>query len=85
MRRLIETTDGGFDSSIGEKICLFCVNYIYTGRLVAVNDDHVELDAAQLVYETGVLDSGDWEDSQSLPSPWRVMRSAVESWGAAKC
>jgi hypothetical protein len=85
VKRIVETTDGGFDAMLGEKITLFCGVYIYTGKLVGANTDHLELDAAQLVYETGLLDSGAWKDAQKLPSPWRVMRQAIESWGPAKC
>ena len=74
-----------FEAMLGEKITLFCGIYIYTGKLIGVNDDHLELDQPRLVYETGPLDSGDWGDAQGLPSPWRVMKHAIESWGPAKC
>jgi len=85
MKRIIETNDGGFDGMIGEKVCLFCGVYIYAGKLVGVNDNHLELDDAKLVYETGELATGDWTDAQLLPSRWRVMIQGIESWGAAKC
>jgi len=85
MKRIVEATDGGFDAVLGEKVCLFCGVYFYTGKLVGVNGDHLELDDAQLVYETGELTEGKWKDAQSLPSPWRVMRHGIESWGPAKC
>lgn len=85
MKRIIETNDGGFDAMLGEKVTLFCGVYIYTGKLVGANSDHVELADPKLVYETGELASGSWKDAQALPSPWRVMRQAVESWGPAKC
>ena len=85
MKRIVETQDGGFDSMLGEKVMLFCGVYIYTGKLVGANADHLELAEALLVYETGELASGSWKDAQKLPSPWRVMRQAIESWGPAKC
>ena len=85
MKRIVETTDGGFGALLGEKISLFCGVYIYTGRLTGVNEDHLELDEAKLVYETGELAAGPWSDAQDLPSPWRVMRQGIESWGHAKC
>lgn len=85
MKRIVETTDGGFEAVMGEQVTLFCGVYIYTGTLVGVNTDHVELGDPKLVYETGELTTGLWKDAQSLPSPWRVMRQAVESWGPAKC
>jgi len=85
MKRVVETTDGGFDAMLGEKVCLFCGVYIYTGKLVGVNDNHLELEEPKVVYETGALTDGEWTDAQSLPSPWRVMVQSIESWGAAKC
>ena len=85
MKRIVETQDGGFDAMLGEKVTLFCGIYIYTGTLAGVNTDHLELHNPYLVYETGDLSCGPWKDAQQLPSPWRVMRQAIESWGAAKC
>ena len=85
MKRIVEENDGGFDVFLGEKVCLFCGVYIYAGRLIGVNEDHLELEEPLLVYETGPLDSGPWKDAQTLPSPWRVMIQSVESWGPSKC
>jgi hypothetical protein len=85
MKRLVESEDAGFVSMLGKKICLFCGIYIYTGVVSGVNDSHIELEEPQIVYETGKLKEGDWEDSQSLPSPWNVMIQGIESWGPAKC
>ena len=83
---MIEVDGGGFEAMLGERVCLFCGVYIYTGKLVGVNDDHIELSEAKIVYETGELSSGGWKDAQSLPgSTWRVMLGAIESWGEAKC
>ena len=85
MKRIVETSDGGFDALLGEKITLFCGIYIYTGKLVGVNKDHLELTDPQLIYETGELTAGSWKDAQPLPTPWRVMLQGIESWGPAKC
>ena len=85
MQRIIETVDGGFVACLGDKITCFCGVYIYTGTLTGVNDDHVELTDPQLVYETGELTTGEWSDAQALPSPWRIMKAGIESWGMSKC
>ena len=85
MKRVVETVDGGFDAALDTKVCLFCGVYIYTGILSGVNDDHLELTEPKLVYETGKLNEGGWADAQQLPSPWRVMRQGIESWGPSKC
>lgn len=85
MKRIVGTEDGGFDAMLGEKVVLFCQIYIYTGKLVGVNSDHLELEGAKLVYETGELATGKWVDAQETTSPWRVMKQAIEAWGPAKC
>ena len=86
MKRIVECETGsGFESVLGEKITLYCGIYIYTGRLVGVNNDHLELEEPKLVYETGCLDEGDWKDAQDLLSPHRVMIRSIESWGPVKC
>ena len=87
MKRIIETNDGGFDAMMesGKNVLLICGGFFYAGKLVGVNDDHVELDNAVKVFETGPLDSGPWEDAQALPGRWRVMKASIESWGEAKC
>jgi hypothetical protein len=85
MKRLVETKGEGFEAYLGEKVTLFGLVYIYTGTLSGVNGAEVELTDAKIVYETGELNSGDWGDAQSLPSPWSVRTAAIESWGPAKC
>jgi len=86
MKRIIETFgDSGFEAMLGEKVCICCGVYIYTGVLSGANEDHIELAEPKLVYETGPWTSGEWKDAQDLPSPWRVMIHGIESWGPAKC
>lgn len=84
MKRLVEETDAGLIRLMGERITLFCANYIYTGKLVGVNDEFVMLEDAAVVYETGAFDTKGWKDAQSLPNEWHVMLGAVESFGLLK-
>ena len=84
MKRILESDDAGFVTMLGEKVCVFCSVYIYTGVLSGVSEDHVELTEPKLVYDTGPLDHGEWKDAQTLPSPWRVQIQHIESWGPAK-
>ena len=85
MKRLVEEVQGeGLDKLIGERVTLFCLNYIYTGKLSGVNDDCVLLTDAAIVYETGELTSKDWKDAQPLPYDWYVSRSAIEAFGKLK-
>lgn len=85
MKRVVETSDGGFEAFLGEKICLYCAVYIYAGVLSGVNDDHLELSNPKIVFQTGNVKAGDWDEAEDLPAPCHVMRQAIESWGPAKC
>jgi hypothetical protein len=86
VKRVIDTDESsGFEAMLGEKVCVFCGIYIYTGILTAVDDASIELDPAQIVYDTGDLKTGGWKDAQEVPGPWHIMRMAIESWGLAKC
>ncbi len=85
MKKIVQTDDNeGFESLLGERITLFCINYIYTGKLVGVDDSYLLLEEASIVYETGPLNDSKWKDAQSLPNAWRVQKGAVESWGVLK-
>jgi hypothetical protein len=59
---------------------LLCWNYIYTGKLVGVNDVHVELENPSIVYVTGAWDADQWKDAQRLPGNCFVMKASVESY-----
>jgi len=85
MKKLIECEDEGLGSLLGERVTFFCLNYIYTGKLIGVNDEEALLDDAYVVFETGPLDSKDWKDTQPLPNKKHTIRmSAVESYGIVK-
>ena len=39
MKKIVEEViDEGLDKFLGERMTLFCMNYIYTGKLIGVND-----------------------------------------------
>jgi len=85
MRKLVEEVSGeGLDKLIGERVTLFCMNYIYTGRLTGVNETCLLLTDAAIVYETGELISDKWKDAQPLPNDWYIQLSSVESFGILK-
>lgn len=85
MRRIVETTEGGLEDRLGEPILILCHAYFYTGTLTGVNDDHVELTDAKIVYSTGAWSEPGWVDAQSLPGKaWCVRKDAIESWGDVK-
>lgn len=77
MRKLVEVPEEGFEALLGERITLFCVNYIYTGKLMGVNDRFVMLESPAFAEKT-------WKDAQPLPHPIYVMLSSVEAFGVLK-
>ena len=82
MRKIVTEVEGeGLMKLLGQNVALFCLNYIYAGKLVGVNDDCVLLEGAHIVYETGKLADKAWQDAQPLPGPWYVAIGAIESYG----
>lgn len=87
MKKLVQVqeVDGeGLVGLMGQNVTLFCMNYIYTGKLVGVNDTCVMLEKAKIVYETGAFDKKDWADAQALPNNLYVATGAIESFTVLK-
>ncbi|CAN5950553.1 unnamed protein product [Sphagnum jensenii] len=55
-------------SLLGQPVLLFCLNYIYAGKLVGVNDTFVKLEDAKIVYETGAFTNPTYKNAQLLPA-----------------
>jgi hypothetical protein len=85
MKKLIEDENEGLLALIGETVTLFCLNYIYAGKLVGVNQTCVKLENAHIVYETGAFNDKKFKDAQKLPqSELYVQVGAIESFGILK-
>ena len=85
MKKIIQEVENeGLMKLLGSRVTLFCANYIYTGKLVGVNETCVLLEDAAIVYETGPLTDGKWKDAQKLPNDWYVSTSFIESFGLLK-
>ena len=85
MKKIVSEVAGeGLEKLLGERVTLFCANYIYTGTLTGVNDSCVLLTDAAVVYETGPFGDKKWKDAQELPSEWYVQIDAIESFGKLK-
>jgi len=86
MRKLIkQVNEEGFDALMGEVITLFCLNHIYTGKLIGVYDTYVLLENPKIVYETGPFEEKDWKDAQALPNDkLYIQTGCVESFGIMK-
>ena len=87
MRKLVEVQEvpnEGFEKLLGQTLTLFCLNYIYTGKLVGINEAYVLLESPSIVYETGAFHEKTWRDAQQLPHDMYVMKSAIEAFGLVK-
>ncbi len=86
MKKIVQEVNGeGLEKLLGERVTLFCLNYIYTGTLTGVNESCVLLSDAAIVYETGPLQDKKWADAQDLPNGnWYVQVAAIESFGVMK-
>lgn len=82
MKHLVEEVNGeGLEGLIGRKICVWCLNYIYHGKLIGVNATDIKLSEAKIIYETGELKAQKFSDAQCLPNEWYIRVSAIESYG----
>lgn len=82
---ITEVEGEGLESLLGQNVMLFCLNYIYAGKLVGVNATFVKLKDAKIVYETGDFAKSGYTDAQKLPgSAWYVQTSGIESFGLGK-
>lgn len=86
MKKIIEIDESeGLESLLGENVLVFCLNYIYAGKLVGVNTTCIRIDGAKLVYETGEFSASNYKDAQFMPTEsWYIQTSAIESFGKGK-
>jgi len=85
LANVVEVAGEGLEKLLGEKVTLFCMNYIYTGKLAGVNSTCVLLEDAAIVYETGAFTEKNWKDAQELPNgEWYVQTATIESFGILK-
>ena len=79
-----EVENEGLFALMGQRVTLLCGVYIYSGKLVGVNDTCVKLQDAGIVYETGSFSDKKWKGCQSLPNDWYVTTQSIESFGKLK-
>ena len=77
-----EKKSHGLEALGGQVVQIWCLNYIYTGTLLGVNEHDIILEDPKVVYETGKLMDKGWKDAQSLGvKEWRIRTQAIESYG----
>ncbi len=85
MKKLIEQVDGeGLESLLGKQVTFFCMNYIYTGKLMGVNETCVLLQDPKIVYETGAFTDKGWKDAQRVCPELYIQTASIESFGVVK-
>lgn len=86
MKKLVtEVENEGMIKLMGKKVTLFCLNYIYTGTLIGVNDECILLEDPSIVYETGSFTDNNYKDCQSLNvKEFYIQKGCVESFGVLK-
>ena len=85
--KVIEEKEGeGLISFLGLPITVYCLNYIYTGTLIGVNDTCIKIDGkdASIVYETGSLTALAFKDAQKCGRDRYIMTATIESFEAGK-
>lgn len=87
MKRLVnvvESEGDGLESLLGEYVQLWCLNYIYSGKLVGVNTHDVCLTEAVVVYETGKMTDKQFKFAEPIAADELFVRtSAIESYSLA--
>lgn len=82
MKKIVkEVENEGMMKLLGENVILFCLNYIYTGKLSGINESCVLLEDPKIVYETGAFSDNTFKNAQALPFSVYVQTGAIESFG----
>jgi hypothetical protein len=85
MKKLVEiSSENHLESYLGETLTVFACRYIYSGKLVSIDETSICLEDAGIVYETGELTDKQWKDRQALPHKWCIERGSIESFGVLK-
>lgn len=81
MKRLVEEVSGdGLEKLLGERVQVWCINYIYCGKLVGVNEHDIVLEDAEVVYQAGELKNDGWDASERIAEELFVRTASIESY-----
>lgn len=85
LKEVVDVSGEGLESLLGKKVTLFCMNYIYTGKLIGVNVTCVKLESPAIVYSTGDFKDKTFADEQPLHVKiFYVQTNSIESFGELK-
>ena len=80
--KVVEVPEEGFLALLGQTITCFCAVYIYTGKLVGVNEDCIKLEAPKIVLGSR-SGSRSWSESWSESWSWARSGSGSRSWSGS--
>jgi len=82
MKRIVEEDSvQGIEKLLGENIQVWCLNYIYAGKLSAVGASDIILTNACVVYETGKLGDSCFKTFEKVQAGELYVRlGAIESY-----
>jgi len=82
---VMEVENEGMIKLMGKRVTFFCLNYIYVGELIGVNETCVLLKNPAIVYETGSFRDSKYKDEQSLGvEEFYLQKNCIESFGVLK-
>ena len=84
MKKLVQVQEvegQGLEALLGQRVTVFCLNYIYCGELVGVNTTDIILKGASIVYDTGSFSTKGFADAQPIAQEWRLRTATIESYG----
>jgi hypothetical protein len=86
MKKLVQEVENeGLTKLLGSNVTFFCLNYIYHGKLIGVNETCVLLEDPSIVYETGKFSDSEFKDIQSLNTKeFYIATNCIESFGVLK-
>lgn len=74
-----------FEKFIGSNVVVWCINYIYAGKLEEVGDLTIVLSNAHLIFDAGNLQGETFNQYEKIKAKeWRIFLGAVESFGCAE-
>lgn len=83
MKKIIDNDlENIIDSYMGGVVTIFACRYIYTGKLIKIDEKNLVLENCKIVYETGDFADNKWIDAQSLGTKeWAIALQSIESFG----
>jgi hypothetical protein len=86
MKKIVEVSNSGLESLLGKKVVIYACRFIYTGKLTGVNDNCIEIEGAQIVYDTGEHTNSkkSWTNVENMwNDTWYISTTSIESFGLA--